>query len=298
MKQFANLITSLLFFLLISCTKDAPDIVLTDGFDILIGENTQINSNDIEYYDKGAHLFYMNGSYIDNSALHGSKFKLFIDKELQLEGQYMDTSRCNLSGIPHLSIGERSLAPYLMYLKYNRIYNDSYFTNEDPRDNFKMEAALEKLGKLRKGLEARFYSIERMGYNHIRMTVEIKNPDTINYYYPDPAKMDIHVYHSLTMWGLLIFDQNRNQIHNNLIPTLYGYDPHRWNKRSLTLIERGETRYITIDYPKFDSIAPGTYNAFFTFPGLTHHIQWKAELEQDSGRIWLGEIELAQKITF
>jgi hypothetical protein len=63
----------------------------------------------------------------------------------------------------------------------------------------------------------------------------------------------------------------------------------------MSLLEGGSSVTLTIAYDQFGALQPGTYDAFFSYPGM-HHQVGRSDLEQQDGRIWLGDIEMGGEV--
>ena len=64
----------------------------------------------------------------------------------------------------------------------------------------------------------------------------------------------------------------------------------------LAVLQPGEVRQLTFNYEFSSPLSSGEYNFYIKYPGLSSRIS-KEELIQGSGRIWLGDVTAAKKIT-
>jgi hypothetical protein len=64
----------------------------------------------------------------------------------------------------------------------------------------------------------------------------------------------------------------------------------------LSIINGNESKTITINYDNFEQVPSGEYKATFEFPGLRYQVE-KDDIVQNSGQIWLGEINMIKSIT-
>ena len=112
------------------------------------------------------------------------------------------------------------------------------------------------------------------------------NLESDNLLYLDPDKMGLELFHYFTN-GLIIRDSQ-----NSYTYKLTTQKPEPWDSWAadwLTVINGNETKTISIIYNDFDFLPTGEYTASFSYPGLSHQIE-KEELQQNIGRIWLGEL--------
>ncbi|HRX11426.1 MAG TPA: hypothetical protein P5210_07255, partial [Draconibacterium sp.] len=69
-----------------------------------------------------------------------------------------------------------------------------------------------------------------------------------------------------------------------------------WDIEWLSLIKSGETKSFILNYNIIKEISPGTYIAYFKFPGLNIQLS-KEEIELEDGRIWQGNVAILKKVT-
>ena len=127
------------------------------------------------------------------------------------------------------------------------------------------------------------------------LNIELYNADTFNYYYLDPNKMGVSLFHYFTN-GPIFWNVNYSNSYKHQETVTHPKPWNSWKKEWLTLIKSGERRNISITYNHFDRIPPGKYKVYFEFPGLNYGISQK-DLALNGGRIWLGNICMEKNVT-
>ena len=281
-----------------ACEKSAllPPYEHSSAFQINIGDLNPIMLDQIAYYDKSSHLFYLNEELSIQDNAFGSRFWITSGSEVLLKGTYDQPFRFCDTTYLILTYGGIWNYPLVLELDYDLPTNMSYFSEEILPEKTEMISILKQNNKLMKGLDVTIASIERESPTHLLMNLEIYNGDTINYYYPDVDKMGFDFYHgTFSMFGLQLSENDSTHYYDHTLRAAYG-DDELWYPTWLTLIKAGETNKMQISYNEFDSIQPGHYYAFFEFCGLKQHISTTREMLLDSGRVWLGSTLIAEEI--
>ena len=139
------------------------------------------------------------------------------------------------------------------------------------------------------GLQTEVQSIRFLPNNQVSFEFQLYNPDTFDYLFLDPEKMGIGIFHYFTN-GLVFLNEDNPQYYYPKISVVQPEPWNTWKKEWMSVIRSGEIKQFTITYNQFDSMPPGNYLAFFSFPGLPGYFIDKKDLNQSEGRIWLGEI--------
>jgi hypothetical protein len=289
----------LLLFLVAGCeierdlVDDAldPSLHLTDGFCLLADSRVVLNHYDIDYYDYGAHMI-----YLKSPDAFGEEFL-----KPGAAAVYADSARIyDLSFVSYVS----SYIPQGPVIWFPYIFNPDYTVpidmawidlslgelNNDPREDPRIVEALKKYGQFRHGLQCEILSFWYNAVDGVILELELRNEDPVNYYYWDPAKLGMEHYHWVTN-GLFLRDESgQSYTHhvNSLSWATAGPD-------RMSLLESDSSVILTITYEAFDEVPPGSYTAYFEFPG-PHKVESREDLDQENGRIWLGDLDLYAEV--
>lgn len=302
MKCFICVLVPLLF-LLAGCEKEKfpadplPDsnIELTDGFCLVSGDQVVLNHEDIEYYDYSAHAL-----YLKSPKTFSEVFKVFGVSAVYAGGEEI----YNLS----LNPGYSSFMPqgpiiwtdptfypdYIIAIDMMWTYEQLLESAADVREDPRIVEVLKKYGQFRNGLHCEITSITYTSQEDVEVELELTNPDMENYYYLDPGKMEMGLFHYFTN-GLTVWDQVSSQYVSSEIEHI---QPDPWDSFDMewmSLLEGGSSVTLTITYDQFGALQAGSYEAFFTFPGMHYQVE-RDDLDQQDGRIWMGDIEMGSQV--
>lgn len=294
---------ALLLFLLAGCEKEnnladllpKSDIELTDGFCLVSGDQVVLNHEDIDYYDYSAHVL-----YLKSPKTFSDVFEVFGISAVYADGEEV----YNLS----LNPGYSSFMPqgpiiwtdptfypdYIIAIDMMWTYEQLLESAADVREDPRIVEALEKYGQFRNGLHCEITSITYTSPDDVKVQLELTNRDAENYYYLDPGKMEMGLFHYFTN-GLTVWDHVSSQYVSSEIEHI---QPDPWDSFDMewmTLLEGGDSVTLTITYKQFGTLQPGTYSAFFTFPGMHYQVE-REDLDQQNGRIWMGDIEMGGQV--
>ncbi len=289
----------LLLFLVAGCEieKDPvdepldPSLHLTDGFCLLANNRVILNHYDIDYYDWSAHLIYLKSP----DAFEEKYYKMGP------AAVYADSSKIyDLSFVSHAASyipqGPVIWFPFFLYPDYTVHIDRAWFYKEepwlfgDPREDPRIAEALKKYGQFRHGLQCEILSFWYNAVNGVILELELRNEDPVNYYYWDPEKLGMDHYHWVTN-GLRLSDETGQSYTHQLQPSSWDdADPDR-----MSLLESDSSVVLTITYADFDELPPGNYTAYFEFPG-PHKVESREDLDQENGRIWLGDLDLHAEV--
>ena len=262
--------------------------IKSGGVWMKMGDGMIVGTSDIDYYDASTCTFYLKKDlpYLKN-VFQGGSFSVYVDNT--------EIYKCNFipvysSSIP---IGTYAYCSPFMYpdfilsIGFSSFSSDENNTIKDPRNDIRIINALKKYGQYHEGLSFEIQSVTKMN-DKIIMNAELYNPDTFDYYFLDPDKMGIGLFHYFTN-GLSMYDSN-NKLNFSNNETIISPEPwDSWDIKWMSLIKNGERKKITLEYNNFEEIPAGYYHVFFSFPGLSYQIKQK-EKNQVGGRIWLGNI--------
>jgi hypothetical protein len=283
---------------LLSCENDEIDFAdgLKDGFCIVANNKVVLDHNDFDYYDYSSHLIYLkeNKSFADDIETIG-EFKVYADKKEIYTGQTVPGFHSFLPSGPIISTHPSGYGDYILPIGFIQIIDTLGNVTPDIREDERIIKALENFNQYRAGLSCEIKSVQYLSSNDVSVTLILKNNDSFSYYYLDPDKMGIHLFHYFTN-GL--FMKNFTSYESYTHATEHT-QPEPWNSWSidwLSIINGNESKTITINYNNFEQVPTGEYKATFEFPGLRYQVE-KDELVQNNGQIWLGEINMIKVIT-
>lgn len=285
--------------LLVGCEKNEIDNSkeLSDGFCIVVDDEIVVNHNDIEYYDYSNHLIYMKSKQSFPSDIEEYRnFTVFADKDEIYSGQIFPPDFTILPSKPtifanHSMYGDYIIEIQSMSQKWDTLGN----VITDPREDERIVEALKKHNQFHAGLSCEIKSVQYIASNDVKVELILKNNDSFNYYYLDPDKMGINLFHYYTN-GLFIRDFNSHETYTHKIETISAEPWNSWKKDWLSIINGNKSKTITISYNNFEEVVSGEYKATFEYPGLSFQVD-KKDIVQDDGQIWLGEINMIEDIT-
>ena len=272
-----------------------------DGFDsdiksggvwMKMGDGMIVGTSDIDFYIASTNTFFLKHDlpYLKKID-YGGSFSVFVDKT--------EIYNCAIYQIYSSSFPEGAYLAnmpfyqaYIMPIGFSSIVSDKKNVIPDLRNDPRIINALKKYGQFREGLKFEMQSIKKSNGNVI-LTGELYNPDTSDYYYFDPDKMGMGLFHYFTN-GLLLYDMNFTS-YTNQETVIEPVPWDSWDKNWMSLIKRGERKKISLSYNNFEEVPPGNYHANFSFPGLSYTTE-KKEIQQAGGRIWLGNIYVTKDV--
>jgi hypothetical protein len=293
MKFFIPFIALLL--LLAGCNQE-PDInpPRGEGFSMKINNQTVLSAIDIDYYDLSTHFIYLKGtnSFL-NYKLARDSFRIYANGEKIYSGVFHSWV---MSSMP---LGPAIYTPAMFYGEYIiPITFSSYFDSNgkkvpqtDLRNDPRILQALKSWNQLHEGLQCTVKSVQVNTGGQVSLELELVNNDTFNYYYLDPDKMGLGLFHYFTN-GLSFWNATLQKSYANHVQHIQPEPWDSWDMNWLSLIASHEKKTIRIRYTQFDPIPAGQYKLYFRFPGLSH--VEKGDLVQRYGRIWLGDLDLSQ----
>lgn len=292
--------TFLLFLsvLFVGCQKDEIDIYkeLSDGFCIVANDKVILKHNDFEYYDYSSHLIYLkdNKSFVNDIENIG-EFKVFAGKEEIYSGQTSSGYSSFLPSGPVIGTHPPLYNDNIVSIGFILFLDTLGNFLPDPREDERIVDALKKYNQFHAGLSCEIKSVQYLSSNNVKVELLLKNNDSFNYYFLDPEKTGVGLFHYFTN-GLFIRDFDSYENYTHKIETVSADPWNTWKKDWLSIINGNESKVITINYDNFEDVPKGKYKATFEFPGLSFQID-KRDIIQDSGQIWLGELKMRKEIT-
>ncbi len=291
---------TILFFiavLLTGCDKNEIDFneELTDGFCMVSNDKVILNHNGIEYYDYSTHLIYMknNVSFAEEIENIGD-FKVFADKEEIYSGQTFPGFSSFLPSGPVISTHPSGYGDYITSIGFIIITDTLGNYLPDPREDERIVKALKKYNQFHAGLSCEIKSVQYLSSNNVKVELLLKNNDSFNYYYLDPEKTGIKLFHYFTN-GLYIRELENHETYTHKIGHTQPEPWNSWKKDWLSIINGNESKTIVIVYDNFEEIQNGQYKATFDYPGLTYQVE-KKDVQQVNGQIWLGTLKMKKDI--
>ena len=286
---------ALLLVLIIGCDQDEiGPIRKGEGLSIKIGDKVVLTASEIDYYDLSAHFIYLKGtnSFLKDIQVRDS-FQVYANGEKIYKGVFHSWV---MSSMP---LGPAIYTPGMFYGDYLVPITAGSYTDQDGkkvppvdlRSDPRIISALKSWNQLHEGLQCEIRSVQVKSGGKVSLELELINNDSFNYYYLDPEKMGLGLFHYFTN-GLHLWSPTQKKSFDNHIEHVQPEPWDSWQMNWLSLIRSHEKKTIWIHYSNFDPVSPGSYRLYFRFPGLSH--VEKSALVQRNGRIWLGELDLSQ----
>ena len=247
--NFIFFITALFF---IGCEDDRfHSDTKPGGVWIEMGDGMVVGTSDIDYYVASSYMFYLKRDvpYLEN-VVHGGSFSIFVDNT--------EIYTCNIipsysSSFPsgHYFSSPLFFPKNILSIGFASHSYDETSISPDLRNDTRIIDALKRYRQYHEGLSFEIQSVTK-SKGRMNMTGELYNPDTFDYYYLDPDKMGIGLFHYFTN-GLYLYDGHyRSYMHYG---TSIQLDPwNSWNKKWLSLIKRGERKKISLTYDTFEDV--------------------------------------------
>jgi len=300
MKKLGCFFIVILLFIT-GCTKNeyestnGGDFGIGSDFWLKMGDGSIVSTSDIDFYDVSTHMIYLKKKlpYLENMGLYGGAMSVYVD---DVEIYTCSFHSLLLSSLPegaYISCVPSFYPEDIIRINFAQFINSNHepqFT--DHRSDKRIIAALKKNHQYHEGLHCEIQSVH-VSNGKLGLNIELSNQDTYHYYYLDPNKMGIGLFHYFTN-GLYLWNDafTKNFTHQETVIHPEPWDS--WKKEWLSLIRSGERKKISITYQHFDAIPSGKYKMYFEFPGLSHVSQKDRKL--GNGRIWMGSIGTEKEI--
>jgi len=288
-------------FALTGCDKSEAfnnddEVEFTGGLWLKMGDNSIVPTSGIDFYDVSTHMIYLKKKlpYLEKVGFDYGMMSVHVDKDEIYKCPFHPSySSYLLPGViissPPFNKEDIIRIDFIQFLDENHEP-----TVTDPRNDKRIIAALKKYRQYHEGLHCELKSCNYSN-GKLVLNMELYNPDTFNYYYLDPNKMGVGLFHYFTngptFWNI---SYTKSYTHQETVTHPEPWDS--WKKEWLTLIKSGEHKNISITYNHFDMMPAGKYKMSFGFPGLNYGISQKDLILKD-GRIWMGSIGIEKDVT-
>ena len=294
----------LLLFLAAGCEKDPSeadlfpdsDLELTDGFCLVAGDRVVLNHHGIEHYDYGSHLIYLKEGVSADELLDEEKsFKVYAGgEEIYTIFTQPGYSSSMASEGPIIWTHPTFQPDFILAISWIPTYRVLLGEMTDLREDPRIEDALQKYGQYFEGLSCEIISCNYSAPDEVMLRLKLTNRDEVNYYYLDPEKMGIGLFHYFTN-GLTIWDPVGRDSYTNHTQPVEPRPWDSWDMEWMSLLEGGSSVTITLEYQGFDPVPPGNYKASFSFPGLGSQVE-RSQVAQQYGQLWLGDLNLHAEV--
>jgi hypothetical protein len=296
MKKTGCILTAI-SLLIAGCLKTENTEPIGGDFWLKMGDNSIVAAADIDFYDISTHMIYLksDAQYLKNGAGSiGSLMSVNVDDEEIYKCAFHSIYSSSLPNGPFICWNLPFFSDDIISINFMQILDSNgkpQFT--DHRSDERIIAALKNNRLYHEGLRCEFQSVDYSN-GKLSLDIELSNPDTFDYYYLDPDKMGIGLFHYFTN-GPYFRDKSNSDAYTHKETVISPVPWDSWEKSWLSLIKSGERKKITINYNHFDNIPSGNYKMNFYFPGLNRLPQKDRKL--GSGRIWMGSICIEKDIT-
>lgn len=246
------------------------------------GNSMAYEYSDIAMYDSSTHILYFKTLHPEFDKLKNESFSFFVNGDTIYKGYFWPSFFSSLPSGPYISTFP------LFYKSFALCIDDRGRTKPDLRNDPRLIGALKDRNLLHSGLLLTINSIDCKSAQ-ITFSFSITNKDQSALLILDPQKMGLNLFHYFTN-GLIIKDKPYTR---SITVKITSQTPSPWNGWKSEWFSRmatDETKTFIIDYPLDSPLSPGAYNVSFEYPGLAFQVN-KEELQQNTGRIWLGSLE-------
>ncbi|MDD4755967.1 MAG: hypothetical protein PHG29_07790 [Prolixibacteraceae bacterium] len=270
--------------LMISNSCDSDPVVDLNESDLTIefSDGMLLTENEIDFYDSSTNSYFLKSDLISESPL--TSFNIKVNNDSILGGVFHS---CELSSPPP--------TPYYIsdcFFSGRDILTIEYYGNEDNLLNdSRIINSLKECNKLRQGLSFQIDSIRVIASDSqtdVVSTVTIKNHDNIAYYIPDFNKMGERYYTDYT--GKLSFSDIETGLSSFIKDSNSDRQRDDIKIDDLTKLKANSELTYTYKSRNYHAIPEGVYRVRANFMGIVYTAS-DFELNQDDGRIWVGQIE-------
>jgi hypothetical protein len=245
--------------------------------------------SDFELYDSSTHILYLKNNHPEFKIEESSTFSLLANGEEIYKGVFWPAYSSSLPTGPYIYSFSSFYPDYTIRIDFITIDNKPIDTRNDPR----IISALKEHNLLHSGLSIEINSIDIAG-TQLVFKFTITNHDSSDLLILDPDKTGPGLFHYFTN-GLSLRKLSYEEAFSSKIEVAPPSPWNSWKTDWLSELKSGDSKQFTINYTLESSISPGEYNALFEFPGLAFQVT-RDQLCQNNKRIWLGDIQLNEKI--
>jgi hypothetical protein len=281
MKQFL-LIGIVALLILTSCEKTDNEVFFK------IGSKLEYKFSDIALYDTSTHILYFKNVHDEFNSIETNTFTFMDNGDNIYSGAFLPGYSSYLPSEPFIYTTPSFYGNYALMIQKG--LSDKPDIRNDPR----MIASLKKHNLLHSGLAISASSIEISGTN-LAFRFTVTNHDQSDLMIIDADKTGPNLFHYFTN-GLYINDMNHSEVFSSTIEPQIPDPWNSWKLDWLSELKAGDSKQFIINYSINTPLNKGEYYATFSFPGLGFQVT-KDQLFQGNNRIFLGEIQSAQKIS-
>jgi len=253
-----------------------------------IGSKLEYKFSDVELYDSSTHILYFKNVHDEFGNIIDDLFTFLVNGNTIYSGSFWPPYSSSLAIGPSISSPLHRTGIYTL-----RIYNSPY-EKPDIRNDPRLIAAFEEHNLLHSGLTVVPSSIEIDG-EQLTFMFTVTNKDLSDLLILDLDKTGPNLFHYFTN-GLFIENLNNNLVFSSNIQHQAPETWNNWKVNWLSTLKSGDSKQFTINYIISNPIAPGEYSMSFMFPACGSGVTID-QLYQGNARIWLGDIQINQKVT-
>lgn len=270
-----------IFMILNSCDSN-PNVDLNDSdLTIEFSDGTLLTENNIEFYDSSTCTYFLKSDLKAKETLNS--FKIKVNNDSLLGGVFHS---CVLSSMPP--------APYFIsdcFFSGLDILKIGYYGNgENLLNDTRIINSLRESNQFRKGLSLQIDSIkviESENQTDVISIISITNHDDISYYIPDLNKMGERFYTDYT--GGLSFTNINTGLSSFIKDSNSDRQRDNIKIEDFALLKANSKVIYNYKSRNYHAIPKGEYKVRASFMGIVYTAA-EFELNQDKGRIWVGQI--------
>jgi len=258
MKRFVLMIVPALIcgMVLTSCSL-VNESEFTGKLWLKMGDGTILSTSDIDFYNMSMHRIYLKEKLPYLEKIHGT-MSVYVNGIEIYECVFHSVICSHMPSGVYAFVGTSTITV---------CFSPSSMDSKDPRSDERIIAVLKKKHLYHEGLRCEIQSVNYSN-GELVLNIELSNPDTFDYYYLDPDKMGIGLFHYYTNGPtFLTFLNDQYQRYNHRETVIHPEETNPRKNEWLTLIKNGERKNISITYHNFDNIPVGNYKIYFSFPG-------------------------------
>jgi hypothetical protein len=283
--------TNLLFAVLLLLTLTSCETLLDDPGEYLFKADNGLKYrySDFQLYDTSTHILYFRKDHPEFKTDKFSEFSILANGNEVYKGSFYEPFSSSLPYGPFIGSFLSLYQDFAFQIGFMTIDNQP----EDPRNDPRIIDALRQHNLLHSGLSLSIDTAEISG-TEIKFVFTVSNKDITSLLIMDPGKMGNNLFHYFTN-GLLIYDADHVNVFAHDIEIEKPSPWNSWKQEWLSEIKTGESRQFRLNYIMKSPLQPGTYNAFFEFPGLSYQVSLD-QLYQGESRIFLGDVDIKKTI--
>ena len=252
------IVPALIFGMVLTSCSHVNESEFTGRLWLKMGDGTIVSTSDIDFYHVSTHThtIYLKKKLpsLEKMGFNHGTMSVYAG-DIEMYECVFHSMLCS-----HIPSGVYAFAgANTITICFSSLSMDS----KDPRNDKRIIAALKNNHLYHEGLRCEIQSVNYSNEKLV-LNIELSNSDTFNFFYLDPDKMGIGLFHYYTNGPTFL--NNQHQSYNHKETVIYPEHSNSW-KECLTLIKSGERKNISITYHNFDNIPAGNYKVYFSFPG-------------------------------